>query len=644
MANAQGERKQVTVLFADISGFTALSETLDPEQVTELVNRFFGALNAPIEKYDGTIDKFMGDAVMVLFGAPAAHENDPERAIRCALEMRDAFAAEKNAMRAPDSLALHIGINTGLAVAGVVGTESKREYTVIGDTVNLASRLKDQAPRGEIYVSQDTYRFTERLFDFRAVGSLEVKGKSQPVPTFQVVESKIGYISTRGIEGLKSPLVGRDGERAQLMRCFEMLAQGRGQIAFLVGEAGLGKSRLVAEAKAEIRDWRLEDGKWKMEVGNAATRPTSNLQLPTSSLQWLEGRSLSHTENVAYFPIIEMLKRLLGLREDMPRSDAAHALDVWGAKYFSASDCEIVLPILKSLLSLDLDPTARDRLRYLDAEGLKRQTFYAIRQGLRAVARTAPAVVFMEDLHWADDSSLELLRYLLPQVLEFPLLFVFPMRPEREHGSWKLRQFALSDYAARTTEILLAPLSPHAANQLLTNLLAIEDLPASLRDLILAHAEGNPFYVEEIVRSMIDQKMIEQVNLRWRTTHAIDELNLPSTLAGVIAARIDRLDANVKETLQIGSVIGRSFPYAVLARLVPDSARLDADLARLQEMALIFETQERGERQHIFKHILTQEAAYETLLLRRRRELHGQIARALQEYFGARVEDQIGLV
>ncbi len=637
MPKTQGERKQVTVLFADISGFTALSESLDPEQVTELVNRFFAVLNVPIEKYDGTIDKFMGDAVMVLFGAPRAHENDSERAIRCALEMRAAFDAEKRAMDGAGSLDLHVGINTGLAVAGIVGTELKREYTVIGDTVNLASRLKDQAPRGEIFISAETHRLTQRLFDFRAVGSLQVKGKSQPVPAFAVVESKAGFISTRGIEGLKSPLVGRDAERAQLFGCFETLARGRGQIVFIVGEAGLGKSRLVAEARSEVRSWKLE-------ISDNAARSTSNFQSPTSNIVWLEGRSLSHTQNAAYFPIVEMLKRALNLRDDAAREDAARALDEWSATYFFAAERETVVPFLKYLLGLELDAAANNRLQYLDAAGLKRQTFYAIRQGLRAVARRAPTTVFIEDVHWADDASLELLRYVLPLALELPLLFVFAMRPERDHASWKLREFALSDYAARTREIALNPLTPDASNQLLANLLAIEDLPTRTRDLILARAEGNPFYVEEIVRSLIDEKLIERVQERWRATKNIDAVNLPTTLAGVIAARLDRLDPPVKETLQIGSVIGRAFPYAVLARVMPDAARLDADLARLQELALIFETREMGERQQIFKHILTQEAAYDTLLLRRRRELHGKVAHALAEYFGARLQDQIELL
>ncbi|MBI3742470.1 MAG: AAA family ATPase, partial [Chloroflexi bacterium] len=620
MPPTQGERKQVTVLFADISGFTALSEKLDPENVTELINRFFAALNAPIEKYDGTIDKFLGDAVMVIFGAPRAHENDPERAIRCALEMRDAFDAEKRALQLSDSLALHIGLNTGLAIAGIVGTKAKMEYTVIGDTVNIASRLKDQAPRGEIFVSDETFRLVERLFEFRSVGSLEVKGKEKPIPTFAIVRAKAGVITTRGIAGLKSPLVGREAERAQLARAFELLQSGRGQIAFVVGEAGLGKSRLVAE----IRKWTVDHR--------------------SSSVLWLEGRSLSHTQNVAYFPIIEMLKRVLNLRDDAQPDEAGKALEAWGDQFISANDRAGTLPFLKSLLGIELDESAAKRVRYLDAEGLKRQTFFAIRTSLRAVARTAPTLVFIEDLHWADDASLEVLRYVLPLVLELPLLFIFVLRPERDHGSWKLREFALRDYFARATEIVLHPLTPAASNQLLTNLLAIEDMPGAVRELILARAEGNPFYVEEIVRSLIDQKLIERVENRWRATRAIESVDLPSTLAGVIGARIDRLDPDVKFTLQIGAVIGRSFPYAVMTRVIPDPARLDADLARLEEMGLVFENSERGERQLIFKHILTQEGAYESLLLRKRRELHGQVARALEEYFGARIQDQIGLV
>jgi class 3 adenylate cyclase len=547
----QAERKQVTVMFADISGFTAMSEKLDPEEVRSMINACFERLGAAIDRYDGHIDKFIGDEIMALFGAPITHENDPERALRAALEMVEALEAfnREHADFIPKPLALHFGINSGLAIAGGIGTRQRQDYSVMGDTVNLAARLEDLSEAGEILVGETTYRLTAPLFEFETLKPIKVKGKAQPVRVYRLLKAKAtpgGQV--RGIEGLTSPLVGRVEEFAQLHEIFNRLQTGQGGAVSIVGEAGLGKSRLVREL-----------GQICLQEGQAT---------------WVEGRALSYGESASYLVARDILRNLLGLGLEISSLEATLILRAAVEQLFPDETADIY-PYLAYLLELNLDNESAQRIKYLEGEALHQQLLQAVRTYILACTRQAPLVIVWEDLHWADPSSLRLLETLLPPAREGALLhLLIYRRPLRDSRIWEFQQRINELMQADHLIIELAPLSRAESGQLLDNLLGSEALPNQLKELIIGKAEGNPFYLEEVIRSLIDSQAIVRApgNGHWMAASGLDKIKLPDSLQGVIMARIDQLDPKTKRTLQIASVIGRNFPYEVLARVLDKTA------------------------------------------------------------------------
>ncbi|MBU0495990.1 MAG: AAA family ATPase, partial [Chloroflexi bacterium] len=611
-----GERKFVTIMFADIAGFTALAETLDPEAVRDLMNACFDRLVPVIERYEGTVDKFIGDEVMALFGAPIAHENDPERALRAALEMRDALA-EFNAERGLD-LGVHFGVNTGLVIAGGLGSEGREQYSVMGDAVNLAYRLEEASERGEILVGSDTHRLTAPLFRFEALAPVRVKGKAEPVPVYRLLATRAGPGKIRGIAGLESPLVGRQTERQALQEAIERVQVGKGSIVTLVGEAGLGKSRLMAEIHAEV---------------------------PPDHLYWVEGRCLSYGHSIAYLLWLDLLRGLLGVSlEDSPAT-TREALRTWVQGICPGLFPE-VYPYLGRMMALPLNDEAATTLRGVEGEQLKANTFRTVETLLECAARQRPLVLVCEDLHWADPTSLELLEQVLSLVDRAPVLFICVFRPEKEHGCWRIRETAAQRFPHCHTDLRLEPLSATESEQLVGNLLRVEGLPLALRARILDHAEGNPFYVEEIIRALIDNGAIVQdpVAGSWIATRDVNQIALPDTLHGVLMARIDRLHEESKRVLQLAAVIGRIFLYRILAAIAQEERELDEHLLTLQQEELIRERASVPELEYIFKHHLTQEAAYRGLLRKDRLVFHRRVAEALERLFSGRVDEQVGLL
>ncbi|MFZ5916409.1 MAG: ABC transporter substrate-binding protein [Chloroflexota bacterium] len=612
----RGERRLVTVMFADVSGFTALSERMDPETVRDLMNACFECLVPVVKKYGGAVDKFIGDAIMALFGAPVAHEDDPVRALHAALDMQTQLLTF-NAQHATD-LGIHFGINTGPVIAGDLGTRQRQEYTVMGDTVNVAARLEDISERGEILVGPDTYRLAAPLFEFETMVPVRVKGKSEPVPVYRLLAARAIPGKMRGIVGLASPLVGREVEFRALQKAIERVQAGAGGIVTLMGDAGLGKSRLVAEIR-----------------GGVAAAP----------LQWVEGRCLSYGASIAYLLWLDILRGLLSVAADATPTAVREAL-LQQTQTLCPDRFDQVFPYLARLLSLPLAPKDEATLHELDGETLKARTFDAVAAWIERAAQHRPVAVICEDLHWADPTSLELLEQLLPLVDRAPLLFVCLFRPEREHRCWRIQEIAGRDYPHRHTGLALDPLSVAEGKELVGHLLRVEGLPLPLRERILSHAEGNPFYVEEIIRSLIDDGAIvhDQAAGRWQATRDVADITIPDTLHGVLMARIDRLHRESKRVLQLASVIGRLFFYRVLAEIAREQQRLDDHLLTLQREEMIRERARTPELEYIFKHQLTQEAAYNGLLKKERRAYHRQVAETLERLFPGRVEEQLGLL
>jgi len=537
-----GERRVVTVMFADISGFTALSETMDPEQVRGLMNNCFDQLVPVVERYEGVVDKFIGDEIMALFGAPLAHEDDPARALRAALEIMDTlerFNAEHGT-----NLGMHAGINTGLVVAGGIGSQGRQQYSVMGDTVNLAARLESASERGEIFVGPDTYAYAAPLFEFEALEPIMVKGKAKPVQVYKLlnVQSQPGRV--RGLAGLESPMVGRDAELEALLKASHAVGAGLGRTAVIIGEPGLGKTRLITE-------WQAAVGKY------GSDKP----------MRWVTGQCLSYGQGLAYHLLIDLLHEIVDVPLATAESDTRTALHQLTDDLFGDSALD-VYPYLGHLLSLRLEDEALERVKLLDPQALQAQYLASLRKLFKAMATRQPLGLILEDIHWADPSSTDLLVKLMPLISETSILFCFVTRPEQEVPGWKLVTTTREQMGSSLTEIDLQNLSDEDSRQLIANLLEIESLPEPTRNLILKRTEGNPFFVEEVIRMLIDREAIIQEGDRWVVQQGIEAVEIPDNLQGLLLARIDRLPDNSKSTLRVASVIGRQFSVTVLDKVV----------------------------------------------------------------------------
>jgi class 3 adenylate cyclase/tetratricopeptide (TPR) repeat protein len=614
------ERKLVTIMFADVSGFTAMAEKMDPESVREVMNGCFERLVPVIEKYEGTVDKFMGDGIMVLFGAPKAHENDAERALRSALDMMEALNQFNG--EGGTNLALHFGISTGLVIAGGIGTRDRQEYSVMGDAVNLAARLEDASDSGMIFVGSNTYELTAPLFEFESLPPIQVKGKAEPVPIFRLLGIKPVTDLFRGLLGSK--LVGREVEFQALKQAVEHLQAGLGGIVTLVGNAGLGKSRLSAELRNYV----------EQQQDRGVVRP-----------QWIEGRCLSYGTSGSYMLWIDLLRGLLHVKpDDAPETVQDHLHQI--VKKLCPDQYDDVFPYLSWLLSLPLDEETKERVRKLQSKGMRIATFSAVETMIERAAGQQPLIMVCEDLHWADPTSLELFERVLSLTDRTQLLLIVLFRPDPEHGSWRIREISARQFRHRHTDLWLESLSKSESEALVENLLPLEDLSRNLRHRIIKQAEGNPFYLEEIVRALIDGGVIVQnVNTdRWQVNDEKAGFAIPDTLQRLLATRIDTLQGETKRVLQLASVIGRQFLFRVLSEIAGEEQRLDAHLLTLQQEEMIREKSRIPELEYIFKHQLTQLAAYRSLLRRERRISHRRTAEALERLFSDRVEEHVELL
>ncbi len=621
-----GQRKPVTILFTDIVGSTSIADKLDPEEWREVVQGAHERVSEAVYRYEGTIAQLLGDGVLAFFGAPLTHEDDPERAARAALDIQESMAEYRSELSGfVDDFQMRIGIHTGEVVLGDVGTGDHVEYLAIGDAVNVAARLEGAADPGQILVSEAICHRIEAGYNLRDLGEIPVKGKTAALAMFELVEAKAEPSSGRGIEGLRSPLVGRDSELERLNSALASLQQGLGQIVVVLGEAGIGKTRLVKEAMQQV----------PAELEGAPA--------PSLSLHWLEGRSLSYGSALSFWPITQLILADLGLSD----GDAEAKIKVALRRRVSdlhGDDSDEFLPFLFHILGLKQDKSAQEMFKTLDGETVKHQIKKYVRRYFTRMAERKPTVLVFEDTHWADPSSLGILEDLFSATDQCSLMLLILMRVERDHGSWKAKLKAETVYGHRYTEINLERLSQNDADQLVNNLLDVADLPDDVRQLIMDRAEGNPFYLEEIIRNLIDQGVLVHEGATWRATKEIAQVSIPDSLHGVLQARIDRLGEDVRRTLQLAAVIGKSFLYRILESITEAERELDAHLAQLQRVDLVREKTRKPELEYIFMHSLTQEAAYGSLLIERRREFHLKVGEAIENLFPDRVEDLLGLL
>ncbi len=602
-----GENRPVTALFADISGFTPLSNTQSSETMFQLVQDCFKKLVGIVDEYEGSISGFRGDGLLALFGAPILHENDAERAILAALDMLNIMHEQ--------GLEVSIGINTAMMTVGEIQTQLHSEYTAYGTDINLAKRLQEAAEPGQILVGTGTHRLTRRMFDFEVLHDLSVKGFTQTVTAYSVQQVKAHPEKLRGIEGLRARMIGREHEFADLKDAADLWLQGQGQIVSIIGEAGIGKSRLVSELRAYL------------DAGKMPALP-----------ECLEGRCVSIGQPISYWPFVDILRTYLGLSDEDDEATRARKVTE-SISELMPQGADEALPLIGNLLSVRFGNDLDDRLKFAGPEQIRHQTLMRLRDIFRTLAEKQPLLLILEDLHWSDDLSLDLVSLLMDELANTPLLLLCVYRPEQEHRVWQLGAQARRKCLDRYTELILQPLSSHQSRLLVESLLEVENLPEATKEVMLTKSEGNPFFIEEVIRSLIEQDMIYHEDDHWKARDEIAHINVPDTIQSVVLARVDRLQLEAKYVLQCASVIGRLFRYRLLDHLAQHERDLEEHLSQLEERELIHEERTVPELEYAFKHAFTQEATYEGILEQRRREFHHQVAQGIEKLYQEKLEE-----
>jgi class 3 adenylate cyclase len=583
------EKRQITVVFTDLSGFTAMSERMDPEDVQTVMDEIFRTATEIIGRYSGRVDKLIGDAVMSVFGDPTSHEDDAERAIRATLEIH--AAVEQLSSRYEEEigrpLVMHSGVNTGMVVTSS-GTFDTADTGPLGDTINLAARLEGLSQAGEVLLGPETARLVSDVFELADYGLHDLKGKSGKVDVMSVA----GFKRTRMAPSRKrAGFVGRHEELGILMAAVERVKDGQSSVVGIRAEAGSGKTRLLEEFSNRVDE----------------------------TIQWLEGRAYAYGENIPYAPLVDLISNAIDIGEgDTPDSIATKLGEQIGP--LVDHDDRILDPFVR-LYGLPERKGAA-----LDMDSFQDRLLESLKAVLEALCLRAPTVLVFQDLHWADPSTIGIVSALITTI-STPTVIVVNYRPSFTEALPNMR------------EIDLTPLSPRQSIEMLQSMLGGSEPPTSLAKFIIDRTDGNPFYVEEIVNSLIETRVLVTDGETWAIEGALEDADLPASIRGVIAARIDRLDNDRRRVLREASVVGRQFLYDVIKRVATSVETLDPSLADLEDADLIREHQQQADLEYFFKHALTQDVAYEGLLKHERAQLHGRVAAAIEAQFAGRLNE-----
>ena len=616
------ERKVVTALFADLVGSTALSERLEPEEVKLIVAEAVARIVRAVHEFGGTVKDLAGDGVLALFGAPIAHEDDEERALRVSLRVLEElaeYAAEVEAAWGISGFGVRVGVSTGPVVLGDVGAGARIEYAAFGDAVNTAARLEAAAEPGTVLVSAETKRRAEPLFEWGEAQPFKLKGKAELVHAAPLQGVRAAGSRPRLLHE-EARFVGREAELASGAEAIEQVMRGAGGILFLTGEPGIGKSRLLDEFR------RIFDNS-----PGEARRPL-----------WIEGRCASYGESIPYWPFRDLIRNWLAVAADESELRVRVSLRRRLDELFGDRAPEIY-PYVGSILGVTLEPDAASHLAELSPEALQYRTFEVVGALLVRLAEERPVAFALEDLHWADPTSVQLAERLLPLVEEAAILFVATGRPEPDHPFWALKEAAARSFPHRTRELALTPLSGDADRELLAALVGERTLPLELEERILDAAAGNPFFLEELVSSLVDGGALVRDEASWRFDHDV-AVEVPPTVERVILARVDRLAPSTHELLIAASVLGRQFNLPLLAGVSGDGDALRSGLSELQRLDVVREARRWPQPEYQFKHALIQETVYRTVLTPRRAELHQKAAQWLEEQYADNQDEVYGLL
>jgi class 3 adenylate cyclase/tetratricopeptide (TPR) repeat protein len=617
----EGERRQVTIMFCDIKESMSLVEKLGPEKAFSFMNQIFEILIHKTNEYEGTVNEMRGDGILALFGAPYAIENSPQRALQSALAIHweiARFNEEGGYHRGFPLILLRIGINTGPVVVGSVGNDLRVQFTAVGDTINMAARMEQMAEPGTTYVTEDTFRQTKELFEFKALGKRKVKGKEKPMAVYKVLSGKKGIYRPRleSERTLSSKMVGRDNELNRLALQVMKAVNGKGSVVSIIGEAGIGKSRLITELK-------------KLDVAD--------------QVSFIEGRAISIGKNLSYHPIIDFLKQWARISTDDGEATALGKLE-HAVRSVCSEDVYEILPFVATLMGMTLSGRYAERIKGIEGEALEKLILMNMRELMIKVTEVNPIVIVAEDLHWADTSSIELLEYLYRLAETQRILFINVFRPGYEETGDRVVKVIREKLQVYNIEIVLTPLGEKTCRSFITRMLNLGDLDQNIIDQIIQRTDGNPYFIEEVVRSLIDEGAVALKGGKFKPTKILSTVTIPYTIIDVLMTRIDRLDAGTRNLLKAASVIGQGFFHRILSEVASTVEDMNERLSYLKKAQLIRERKRMGEVEYLFNHALTQEAAYDSILPIKKRKLHLKVARAIEKVFAERLHEFYGML
>ena len=602
----EGERRQVTVMFCDMEGFTPLSEKLGSEETYSMMDQVYEILIHKVHDYEGIVNELTGDGIMALFGAPIALEDAPQRAIRSALAIHremNKFSEQLKSEKRMPPIKMRVGIHTGPVIVGTLGNDLRVEFKAVGDTVNLASRMESLAEPGTIYVTQETFKLTEGFFRFESLGEKQVKGKEEPICVYQVIapstrRTKFDVSAERGL----TPLVGRERELELLLDGFQRAKLGKGQAFSIVSEAGCGKSRLLYEFRKAVAN---ED------------------------VTFLEGKCLSYSRSVAYHPVIDILKSNFDIREGEGDSKITEKVKR-GLKIIGVDEAS-TLPYLLELLSVK--DSGIDQIS-MSPEAKKDRIIEAIKRIVIKGSEIRPLIIAFEDLHWLDKSSEDVLKKHLESIPGSRVLLIFTYRPEFVH-TWGAKSYH--------SQITLNRLSNRESLVVMTHLLNRKKIERELEDLILAKTEGLPFFIEEFIKSLKDLKIIDSTNGSYKLTKNLRNISIPSTIQDVIMARVDHLPEGAREVLRIGSAIERDFSHKLIEKVtaLPED-QLFSHISTLKDAELLYERSIYPNSSYIFTHALTRDVVYDSILMKTRKQTHEKIGKAIEGLYRDKIDEHYG--
>lgn len=610
----EGERRVVTILFSDVKGSTSMAENLDPEEVLDIMNGAFEILIEPITRYEGTIARLMGDAILAFFGAPIAHEDDPGRACLAALDIIEGakkYSKKLEEEKGIDGFNVRVGINTGMVVVAEVGADLRVEYTAMGDAVNIAARMESAAEPGTVMITEDTKKLIEQNFETETLGPISVKGKSEPLKVFKLIKQKTETDKKNEQSNIISPLIGRKNEFELLSKLINELIQGKGQILSVIGEQGIGKTRLIEEVK----------------------------KYTPAVINWSEGRALAYKQNESYWIAREIVRNLININI---RANSYEEKEKLKNIVNSLPDIDFkdVYPFIAHLFNFELEMEFQETIAKTDAKTLRGQLYYALKELIKFECSKRPVVLVWEDLQWIDSSSVEFLKELLSLSETMPL-FVMLIFRKNNCEVWNMHQHNIKRYREHYNIIELSELDEHDSLELLNNFSKEFSLPIEIQKKYLKKTGGNPLFIEEVFRSLIEKNVISMDSNSHYWSQIEKVISTPNLLQNVIMSRIDCLENGEKLILQTASVIGKSFQGEIISRVISKSmnaVQILKSIKILHDKGFIYEQDNNSghnttfeQQEFLFKQNLIQEVVYNSLLKSQRKKIHKALGDILEE-------------